>query len=86
LPIVAFKNEGYEEFLRGTKGEDFLVEPRNFEKLAEKISILIENPSLREEMRKFANTEIGKYSWEGIAQRILDFYQLCQNYKSQKIK
>ena len=80
-PVVAFANQGYKELLGGKKGEKFLVKPRAFRALAEKIEILIKNPDLRQEMGEWGEIEAKNYSWPKIADQILDFYQLCQKNK-----
>jgi len=49
-PIVGFANKGYLELLKGTMGEQFLVEPKNIEALAQKIEELIIDEKLRERM------------------------------------
>jgi phosphatidyl-myo-inositol alpha-mannosyltransferase len=81
-PVVGFANEGYKELLRGTKGEKFLTKPRDFKELAKNIEILINNRQLREEMGQFGQREAQKYSWEKIAEKILDFYRFCQKNKT----
>jgi len=80
VPVVAFANQGYKEFLKGKRGA-FLVPPRNYKALANKIEILIKNPQLRKEMGEWAQKETQKYSWDKICDKVLDFYQLCQSKK-----
>lgn len=78
LPIVGFANIGYRQLLKGTIGEKFLVKPKDFMGLAKKIEILIEKPLLREKIKNWALKEVQKYSWSKIAEKTLDFYNLCQ--------
>ena len=78
LPVVGFANEGYKELLKGKIGEKFLVEPRDYINLAKKIEILIENEKLRKKLAAFGQKEAKKYSWEKIAQKILNFYEKCK--------
>jgi phosphatidylinositol alpha-mannosyltransferase len=84
LPVVAFANEGYKEFFRGKRGEKFLTKPKDFKGLAKKLEILIENENLRKEMGKWGIKEAKKYSWDKIADKILNFYQFCQKEKAKK--
>lgn len=76
-PVVAFANEGYKGVLGNTKGARFLVKPKDYKALAKKLEILIKNPRLRKEMGQWGIEEAKKYSWEKIADQILDFYQIC---------
>jgi len=85
LPIVAFANQGYKEFLKGKRGEKFLVKPRHYQESAQKIEILIKNPQLREEMGEWGIKEAKNYSWSKIADKVLDFYQLCKKNKKEEI-
>jgi phosphatidylinositol alpha-mannosyltransferase len=81
-PVVGFANEGYKELLRGKKGERFLAKPKDFKELAQKIEILIKNEKLREEIGKWGEKEAKKYSWEKIAEKIINFYQICKRKKT----
>jgi phosphatidylinositol alpha-mannosyltransferase len=81
LPVVAFANQGYQELLRGKKTEDFLVEPKDYKSFAKKLEILIKSESLRKEMGEWGIKEAQKYSWSRIAERVLEFYRLCQGEK-----
>ncbi|PIW92800.1 MAG: hypothetical protein COZ88_00270 [Candidatus Nealsonbacteria bacterium CG_4_8_14_3_um_filter_34_13] len=83
-PIVAFSNQGYKEFMKGKKGERFLVKPRAYQALAGKLEILIRNKGLRREMGKWGRKEAEEYSWPKISEKILDFYQLCARTKQEK--
>jgi len=81
VPVVAFANQGYKDFLKGKKGA-FLAPPKDYKALAEKIEILIKNPQLRKKMGKEGIEEAKKYSWKLIAEQVLNFYQLCREKKS----
>ena len=96
-PVVAFANQGYEQFLKGLrpahhppafggplKGERFLAKPKDFKELAQKLEILIKNPKLREEMGEWGITQAKKYSWPKIADQILGFYKICQKQKEKR--
>jgi len=81
LPFVAFANEGYKSWLKGKKGEEFLVPPKNYLLLAKKIEILIKNPQKRKELSLWGQKEAKRYSWSNIAKKILNFYHTCQKTK-----
>ena len=84
-PVVAFANEGYFQFLKDKKG-GILVKNRDWKELAKKLEILIKDEKLRKKMGKIAQKEAQNYSWEKIADRVLNFYQLCQREKERKVK
>jgi phosphatidylinositol alpha-mannosyltransferase len=77
-PVVGYANQGYKELLKGTKGEEFLVEPKNIEELASKIEKLSEDEKLRKEMGGWGIEESKKYSWEKVADQVLEFYSKCR--------
>ena len=80
-PVVGFANKGYKELMRGKMGEKFLARPRDFKELARKIEILIRNEKLRNELGKWGEREVQKYSWSKISEKILWFYRICQKNK-----
>ncbi len=84
-PVVAFANEGYQQVLKG-KGSKFLVKPRDYKTLAKKLENLIKNPKLRKEMGEWGQIEAQNYSWPRIADRVLDFYELCRKNKQKQKK
>ena len=79
-PVVAFANEGYKQVLTG-KGAEFLVKPRDFQGLAEKLEILIKDENKRKEMGKWGEKEARKYCWEEIVEKTLKFYERVIEYK-----
>jgi phosphatidylinositol alpha-mannosyltransferase len=81
LPFVAFANEGYKSWLKEKKGEEFLVPPKNYVLLAKKIEILIKNPQKRKELSLWGQKEAREFSWSNIAQKVLNFYQICKAQK-----
>jgi phosphatidylinositol alpha-mannosyltransferase len=83
-PFVGFANQGYQELMKGKKGEKFLTKPKDFKELAQKIEILIKNEKLRKEMGRWGLEEAKKYSWSKIADKVLNFYQICQKEKNKK--
>ncbi|TSC55677.1 MAG: hypothetical protein Greene071421_85 [Parcubacteria group bacterium Greene0714_21] len=73
-PVTGFANKGYFQLLQGKKGERFLAPPGNVEELAKRIDELVRNESLRKEMGQWGVQEAQNYSWDKVAQRVLDFY------------
>ncbi|MFC1629684.1 glycosyltransferase family 4 protein [Patescibacteria group bacterium] len=86
LPVAAFANKGYKQFLKGKRMEEFLARPKDFESLAEKIEILIKDEGLRKKMGEWGRFEAKNYSWGKVTDRILDFYKLCQESASWRKK
>lgn len=84
-PVVAFANQGYKEFLQDKKGS-FLAKNRDYKDLAKKIEILVKNEGLRKKMAELALAEAREYSWQNIADRVLNFYEICQRKKTTKEK
>ncbi|MFA5013664.1 MAG: glycosyltransferase family 4 protein [Candidatus Paceibacterota bacterium] len=82
VPMVVFANQGYGELLKGKRGEEFLVPPKDYKALAEKIALLVKNDSLRKEISRKVIIEAQEYSWSNVADRVLDFYQFCKKQKS----
>lgn len=80
-PVLAFANRGYKDFLKGKRGT-FLAPPKDYRALAKKIEILVRDESLRKKMGKWGREEAKKYSWDKIADQVLNFYQLCQKEKA----
>lgn len=83
-PVVAFANQGYKEFLKGKKGRELLVKPKNYKVLAKKMEIFIKNSQLRKEIGEWGIEEAQNYSWPKVASQVLDFYQLCRKIKRKK--
>jgi phosphatidylinositol alpha-mannosyltransferase len=82
-PVVAFANEGYEEVFGDKKGV-ILVKNKNYLELAKALERLIKSESLRKKIGKIALREAKEYSFEKIAQRVLDFYDFCLKEKAKK--
>jgi phosphatidyl-myo-inositol alpha-mannosyltransferase len=74
-PVVGFANLGYYQLLKGTKGEQFLAKPRDIEEMAQKILILVNDENLRKEMGDWGLEHSKNYSWDKIADRVLEFYK-----------
>lgn len=75
LPVVAFANQGYEQFFKGTKGAEFLAPSKDLRKLTAALEKLIENEALRKEMGEWGRKRAEQYSWTKVADSILDFYE-----------
>lgn len=72
-PIVASNIKGYANVL--TNGvEGLLVPPKNAEKLAEALISLMSDESLRQQLGANGWHRATEYSWESVAQRVLDYY------------
>ncbi|MDD4358196.1 MAG: glycosyltransferase family 4 protein [Candidatus Pacebacteria bacterium] len=77
-PVCGFSNLGYKELLQNTKGEKFLAPPRDSTKLALILESLIEDEKLRKEMGEWGYETAKNYSWEKIADQVLEFYNICK--------
>ena len=80
-PVCGFSNLGYKELLKGTKGEAFLAEPRDSVQLASILESLVVDEKLRKEMGEWGIETAKKYSWEKIADQVLEFYKVCRKNK-----
>ena len=73
-PVVASNVGGIREIVEdGING--FLVLPRNADKLAEKVNLLLEDDDLREQMGKNARMRAMKFSWENVAKKTYELYR-----------
>jgi len=72
-PIVATNIAGYANVV--TDGEDgLLVPPKNNRALARTLVSLLNNKPLQQQMRDRGRLKAEEYSWERVAQRVLDYY------------
>jgi len=72
-PIVATNINGYANVV--THGEDgLLVPPRDSQTLARTLSSVLSNETLRQQLIAKGKLKAEEYSWERVAQRLLDFY------------
>jgi len=72
-PIVASNIKGYASVMSdGVEG--LLVPPKNAEKLAEALISLMSDESLRQQLGASGWHRATEYSWESVAQRVLDYY------------
>jgi len=72
-PVVASNIDGYREVIE-TDQQGILVPPKDTEALSKALITLIDEPELRAKMGTINLTMVGKYSWEEIANKILDLY------------
>ena len=82
VPVVAFANRGYRQFLQGTKGEKGLVPVGNVPLLADTLGTMLTNHLLRKELSEWGIKEAKQYSWQTIADRTLNFYEEVLRKKS----
>ena len=77
-PVVASNIEGFASILEHNK-EGLLVPPGDVNALAQSLSTLLENRSLREQMGTKGKAKAEKYSWVNITQQVMDYYHslLC---------
>jgi phosphatidylinositol alpha-mannosyltransferase len=73
-PIVASDIEGFAEVVRNGK-EGVLVPPRDSEALAAALSRLLADDDLRQELVARGSQRAQHYSWDRIAQEVLDYYE-----------
>jgi len=72
-PIVASNIEGYASVMTHG-GEGLLVPPKDDKALARSLISLMTDESLRQQMGERAKLKAMEYSWEHIAQRVLNYY------------
>ncbi len=73
-PIVASNIAGYRGVLEGG-GEGLLVQPEDERRLAEALIRLLKDPALRERMGRQGQAKAADYSWQKVAQQVLDYYR-----------
>jgi phosphatidylinositol alpha-mannosyltransferase len=77
-PVVASNIDGYSSVL--THGvEGLLIPPRNSDELARALISLLRDEPMRQQMGTKGRTSAQQYSWERIAQRVVDFYNKALN-------
>ncbi len=72
-PIVASNIEGYANVVAHDV-EGLLIPPKDGEKLAQALISLLSDKSLRQQMGDRGRVKAQDYSWEHIAQRVLNYY------------
>jgi phosphatidylinositol alpha-mannosyltransferase len=72
-PIVASNIEGYASVV--TNGQEgLLVPPKNSAELAKALVFLLKDKSLRQQMGAKGRVTAEQYSWERVAQKVVDYY------------
>lgn len=72
-PVIASDIAGYASVLTNN-AEGFLVPPKNANKLAEALLMMMTDKKLRQQMAGRGRMKAQEYDWSHIAQRVLDFY------------
>lgn len=84
-PIVASNVGGYATLITpGTEG--YLVPPKDEQALAESLIAVLKDDSLRQKMGANGRRKAQEYSWENVAQRVLDYYTSVLNESSRREK
>jgi phosphatidylinositol alpha-mannosyltransferase len=73
-PIVASNIAGYRSVVEDG-GEGLLVQPENERRLADALVRLLKDPDLRGRMGRQGQTKAADYSWDKVAQQVLDYYR-----------
>lgn len=73
LPVVASNIEGYNQVVTDGR-EGLLVPPRNERAVANAVCQLLQDKKLALEMGAWGLQTASRYSWEGIAEQVIDFY------------
>ncbi|MFC1919040.1 glycosyltransferase family 4 protein [Chloroflexota bacterium] len=77
-PVVATNIEGYSKVVTHGK-EGLLVPPKNSGELGRALISVMKDESLRQQMGNEGMVTAKKYSWEQVAQRVLDYYMRVIN-------
>jgi len=82
-PVVATNIDGYASVV--TDGEDgWLVPPKDSKRLAQVLISVLRDEALRQQMGAKGRLKAEQYSWEHIAQRVLDYYARVLDETSRK--
>jgi phosphatidylinositol alpha-mannosyltransferase len=73
-PIVASGIDGYRGVLEDGR-EGLLVQPEDERCLADALVRLLQDPALRERMGRQGQAKAADYSWDKVAQQVLDYYR-----------
>src|SRR5215213_6047161 len=73
LPVVSYATGGI-PYLVASGETGLLVEPRDFESLAQKAIFLLENQEFTKKIVAKARAEVVKYSWENVREQWLELY------------
>lgn len=75
LPVVTTNTAAGEDAVENGKNGLLIEDPTNIREIAEKISILIEDKNLRNQMGKNARSTAEKFTWDDTAKRTLEVYE-----------
>ena len=73
-PIVGFKSSAFKETLKDYPYPELFVKPRDVDKLAQAIEIIIKDKEMRQKITTWLIKESKKHSWEKIAKETEEFY------------
>ncbi len=79
-PIVSYASGGI-PYLVANGETGLLVEPQDFENLAQKAIFLLENQDVAKKIVAKAHAEVVKYSWENVRELWLELYTKLPSYK-----
>lgn len=75
VPVVATRVGGIPDLLDSGRG--VMVEPRNPAALADAVHRVLTDSELRQELTRAARQELGRYSVDAMAERVLSVYRSC---------
>jgi len=82
LPVIVSKNSGAAiDVIEDGKDGLLVSDPRNPEEVAEKVQLLVEEPSLRTRIGKQAREKVMGYSWDICVQKVLKVYEDVRHRK-----
>lgn len=82
-PVVASDIDGYNSVI--TDGEDgLLVPPRDTRSLAQTLISVLSDETLRQKLAARARLTAEKYSWERVAEKVLDYYTRAHEESAQR--
>lgn len=73
-PVIGTAIPGYKDVLKG-KGKQMLVKPGDAKDIVKKLSLLIENVSLQEELRQWGKEEVKQYDLPLVMKQIVSVYE-----------
>ena len=73
-PIIGFKSSAFKETLKDYPYPELFVKPRDVDKLAQAIEIIIKDKEMRQKITTWLIKESKKHSWEKIAKETEEFY------------
>ena len=79
IPVLAPRAGGVVENIQDG-GNGFLFTPQDVEDFAQKLKLLVDNPSLRQEMGRNGRQGIEKYSWDNTVQNLVEIWS-AQTFK-----